>query len=89
MRVNQRRSDVEIIAEILRISENSSPKTRIMYNANLSYCQLKKYLSFLTNQGYLYMTKGHDSSVEYQATEKGLHLLSIIDNLVEKLGINE
>ena len=53
MRVNQRRSDVEIIAEMLRIGERGAAKTKIMYNANMSYSQMKKYLRFLTNQGYL------------------------------------
>jgi len=53
MRVNQRRSDVEIIAEMLRIGANGALKTRIMYNANMSYSQMKKYLRFLTSQGYL------------------------------------
>lgn len=88
MRVNQRRSDVEIIAEMLRIGENGAPKTKIMYNANMSYSQMKKYLSFLINQSYIDKVEASNSSVMYQATKKGLDLLNIIDNLVENLGLN-
>ena len=44
MKVNQRRSNIEIIAEMLKVGENGAGKTRIMYNANLSYKQIQKYL---------------------------------------------
>ena len=88
MRVNQRRSDVEIIAEMLRIGANGAAKTKIMYNANMSYSQMKKYLSFLLHQGYVDSVRTGNPTVTYQVTEKGLDLLNIIDNLVEKLGLN-
>ncbi|MBM4433417.1 MAG: hypothetical protein FJ025_05395, partial [Chloroflexi bacterium] len=44
MKVNQRRSNIEIIAEMLKVGENGAGKTKIMYNANLSYTQIQKYL---------------------------------------------
>ena len=40
MRVNQRRSDVEIIAEVLKIGANGATKTKIMYNANMGHSQM-------------------------------------------------
>jgi len=89
MRVNQRRSDVEIIAEMLRIGENGAVKTKIMYNANMSYSQMKKYLRFLISQGYLDSVRAGNLSVTYQATDKGLNLLKSIDGFIEILGLND
>ena len=89
MRVNQRRSDVEIIAEMLRIGENGAVKTKIMYNANMSYSQMKKYLRFLINQGYLDSVRAGNPSVMYQATDRGLNLLKSIDGFIEILGLND
>jgi len=88
MRVNQRRSDVEIIGEMLRIVENGAAKTKIMYNANMSYGQMKKYLRFLISQGYLDSMRAGNLSVRYQTTEKGLNLLKSIDGFSEILGLN-
>jgi len=87
MRVNQRRSDVEIIAEMLRIGANGAAKTKIMYNANMSYIQMKKYLGFLTRQGYLGIVSAGNPSVTYQATERGLNLLKCIDAFIEIFGL--
>ena len=87
MRVNQRRSDVEIIAEMLRIGANGAAKTKIMYNANMSYIQLKKYLGFLMSQGYLDIVRAGNPSVTYQATERGLNLLKCIDTFIEIFGL--
>lgn len=87
MRVNQRRSDVEIIAEMLRIGANGAAKTKIMYNANMSYIQMKKYLGFLISQGYLNIVTAGNPSVTYQATERGLNLLKCIDAFTEIFGL--
>jgi predicted transcriptional regulator len=89
MRVNQRRSDVEIIAEMLRIGANGAAKTKIMYNANMSYSQMKKYLHFLIGQGYLDHINAGSLLVTYQATEKGLNLLKCIDGFIEILGLHD
>ena len=42
--VSRRRSNIEIIADMLRIGENGAGKTEIMYSANMSYHQIQKYL---------------------------------------------
>ncbi|MFC1916456.1 winged helix-turn-helix domain-containing protein [Chloroflexota bacterium] len=89
MRVNQRRSDVEIIAEMLRIGANGAGKTKIMYNANMSYFQIEKYLHFLIDQGYLDRKNAGGLSVTYQATGKGLNLMKCIDGFIEILGLDD
>ncbi len=45
MKLEQRRSNIQVIADILRLGETG--KTEIMYSANMSYFQLQKYLKFL------------------------------------------
>src|SRR5712692_6615209 len=67
--VNQkRRNPEEIVADILRSTERSISKTRIMYKAALNYKQLNKYLGILTKEGLLL----HDSrSGRYRSSEKG------------------
>jgi len=67
--VNQkRRNTEEIVADILRSTESSISKTRIMYKAALNYKQLNKYLEILTKEGLLL----HDPrSGRYRSSEKG------------------
>ena len=89
MRVNQRRSDVEIIAEVLKIGANGATKTKIMYNANMGHSQMERYLHFLIDQGYLDRIHAGSLSVTYQATGKGLNLMKCIDGFIEILGLDD
>ena len=89
MRVNRRRSDIEIIADMLKIGENGAGKTKIMYNANMSYSQIQKYLGYLMGQGYIDKMKMGNPSVTYQVTDSGLKLLQLINSIREMLGLDE
>ena len=89
MKINQRRSNIEIIAEMLKVGENGAGKTKIMYNANLSYTQIQKYLGFLMSQGFIDKMEMGNPSVTYQITESGLKLLESINSLMEMLRPNE
>jgi len=89
MRLNRRRSDIEIIADMLEIGENGAGKTRIMYNANMSYRQIQKYLGFLLAQGFIDKIEMGNPSVSYQVTENGLKLLKMISNIKEMLGLDD
>jgi len=86
MKLNRRRSNIEIIAEMLKVGENGAAKTKIMYNANLSYTQVQKYLGFLMSQGFIDKVEMGNPSVTYQMTESGLKLLESINSLIEMLG---
>ncbi len=88
-RINRRRSNIEIIAEMLKVGENGAGKTKIMYNANLSYTQIQKYLGFLMNQGFINKMQLGNPSVTYQVTENGLKLLESINNLIAMLGLSD
>ena len=87
--VGQRRSNVEIIADMLRVGENGAGKTEIMYSANMSYSQIQKYLGFLVSHGFINRLEMDNLSVTYQVTDIGLKLLRLIDDLIEMLGPTE
>ncbi len=89
MKINRRRSNLEIIADMLRVGENGAGKTQIMYSSNMSYSQLEKYLSFLVSQGFITKIKVGNPSVTYQVTESGRKLLKSIDSVTEMLGWQE
>ena len=83
--VSRRRSNIEIIADMLRVGESGAGKTEIMYTANMSYSQIQKYLSYLVGQGFINRVKLDETMVAYQVTESGLRLLKAIDSLMEML----
>jgi predicted transcriptional regulator len=60
------RRRIDIVADILRVTEEGSKKTRIMYIANLSYKLLEKYLGETIVMGYV---RSNESG--YEVTEKG------------------
>ena len=83
--VGRRRSNIEIIADMLRVGENGAGKTEIMYTANMSYSQIQKYLEYLVNQGFITKANIDNTMVAYQVTETGLKLLKAIDTLMVML----
>ena len=89
MRLNQRRSDIEIIADMLKVGENGAGKTEIMYSVNMSYRQIQKYLGYLVGQGFIDKIKMGNPSVTYQVTDNGLKLLQLISSIKEMLGLDD
>ena len=89
MRVNRRRSDIEIISDMLTVGENGAGKTEIMYSANMSYSQIQKYLGYLMAQGLIGKIKMGNPSVTYKVTDSGLKLLQLIAGIKEMLGLDD
>ena len=85
--MNNRRSNIEVIADILRLGE--AGKTEIMYSANMSYSQLQKYLKFLLQLGLIDKVTVGNPIVTYRVTKKGLRLLRSIDSILEMLELRE
>jgi predicted transcriptional regulator len=58
-----------------------------MYKANLSFTQLKKYLDFLLDMGFITQTSrtGSDCNEVYVITEKGVDFLQVHSELVRLL----
>ena len=82
-----RRSNIQVIADILRLGE--AGKTEIMYSANMSYFQLQKYLSLLLRLKLIDEVTVGNPTVTYRVTGKGLRLLRNIDNILQMLGLRE
>ncbi|HEY4711745.1 MAG TPA: winged helix-turn-helix domain-containing protein [Dehalococcoidia bacterium] len=83
--MNRRRSNIEIIADMLRVGGNGAGKTEIMYSANMSYAQIQKYLGFLLSHGFINKVEMGNPVVTYQVTDKGGELLKNINCIVEVL----
>ncbi len=69
--LNNRRSEIEILAFILNITKGGAKKTNILYQANLSGRQLKNYLSFLINAEFINETRISKRGKSYSTTHKG------------------
>ncbi len=87
MKLDRRRSSLEIIADMLRLGE--AGKTEIMYSVNMSYFQLQKYLGFLLERGLIDKVALGNPSVTYRVTKKGLDTLKAIDGLLETLNLRD
>jgi predicted transcriptional regulator len=87
LKIDRRRSSIEVIADMLRLGE--AGKTEIMYSANMSYFQLQKYLNFLLELRLIDKVMMGNPSVTYRVTRKGLKLLKSIDSILEMLEIDE
>ncbi len=87
MKLNNRRSNIEIIADMLRLGE--AGKTEIMYSANMSYFQLQKYLNFLLQLKLIDKVTVGNPTVTYRVTKKGLRLLKNIDSIHQMLEIGD
>ena len=85
--MERRRSSIQVIADILRLGE--AGKTEIMYSANMSFFQLKKYLKFLIELGLIDKVTVGNPTVTYRVTRKGLRLLKNIDVVLEMLELKE
>ncbi|MGH9980569.1 MAG: winged helix-turn-helix domain-containing protein [Nitrososphaeraceae archaeon] len=73
---------MEIVSMILEATSGGATKTKIMYNAMLSYNQLKNYLSVLIENDLIEYLGGTKT---FKTTEKGLFFLKIHNEIGELL----
>jgi len=66
----KKRARHDIILTILKIAENGSKKTNILYKASLSFSQLERYLNALKKAGLI-----TENSSIWKTTEKGLNVI--------------
>ena len=85
--MERRRSNIEVIADMLRLGE--AGKTEIMYSANMSYFQIQKYLKFMLELELIDKVTVGNPMVTYRVTSKGLRLLRNIDSILEVLELKE
>ena len=75
--VVRKRSDIDIMANILDAADKGAKKTRIMYRCNLSHRQLQVYLQLLIEMRFLKChTKKEGVKLNYfKTTSKGFKFL--------------
>ena len=76
------RSRTEITAMILDAAYQETTKIKIMYNAYLSYNQVKEYISILIENNLLEYLEGART---FRTTEKGLNFLKMHREMAELL----
>ena len=80
--IGGRRSAAEIIHEILTLCNNGGiNKTAIMYKSNLSYDQLRRYLSALCDDEYL----SKNGAGNFETTPGGRKTLKRMANAIKTL----
>jgi len=78
---SQRRSNLQIVAEILRTAKKGAKKTRIVYGANLNFKMLNEYLAKLEAAGLI--KHSEDNGGLIHTTEKGKEYLEWFRGLRE------
>ena len=85
-----RRSSVQLISEILRLLRlGEVGKTEVMYTVGLTHSQTQKYLLRLVELELTDQRRDNGRTPTYRITQKGLDILSKIENLQEMLQIDE
>jgi len=84
-----RRARFDIMADILKASVGGARKTQLMYQCNLSFQQLKKYLSILMQKGLLksVFAKKETPTNLFKTTEKGRNFLRRYRNMITFLTV--
>jgi len=77
-----KRTNLEIMAEILSFCSKPRTKTHVMYRTNMSWQMLQKYLSQLQSLGLLEV---HHSPTKYVTTQKGLKFVEKWKELIRLL----
>jgi len=77
------RSRIDIIANILHVSDGGAKKTHIMYKCNLSFRQLHTYLNLLIDRKLLRKVGKNESRRQelYETTSKGKAFLQSYKNI--------
>ena len=79
-RFKERRGKLEIIADILLVARRGAKKTAIVYNANLNFDRVGKYLLYLEEKGLIEHTNDG-----YKTTERGKEFLRDYQKMKEQL----
>ena len=84
---NRGRSRIEIICQILQVANGGvTKKIKIMYQANLSYAQLKGYLMVLNERDLL----RYDLDTQtFKTTEKGVRFLDTYNQMEAVMKVKE
>jgi predicted transcriptional regulator len=76
------RGRLQIIADILSVVRNGAKKTHVMYQANLSYTLLSRYLTEVLESGLV----SCDNEDRYNLTRRGKNFLDIFNEYSKRCG---
>lgn len=82
--MNGRRSDLEVVGEILNLARNHAKQTTIMYGCNLNHGRVRGYLTTLQMKGLIECNR-LGPRVEYVTTDKGIYFLQHLEIAVAAL----
>lgn len=85
MSIGRRRSELEIIRDILRMDGGRT--TALRYAVNLSHSQMQKYLAFMERSSLISLERQGSRAWMYRVTEKGHEALAEMERLFLLLGI--
>jgi len=77
-----KRSELEIVQQLLYLATMDTKKTRLMYQTNLCYSHFLAYMEFLTKKGFLEIKNEDHAGPIYHTTEKGKHFLESIQTVM-------
>ncbi len=78
-----KRSELEIVEELLSLAREETKKTWLMYQTNLCYSQFVLYLNFLLEKKFLEAHNGTANGTStYKITNKGKQFLDSIDTVL-------
>jgi len=80
-----RRNNLDIFAEILRLAEKGARKSHIVYAANLNHASLERYLNSLEEQGLI--ARNVKVGKQVRTTEKGLLFVQQYKDLLKIGGL--
>jgi len=87
MLVAHRRSQVEIICDILETCLDGAAKTSVVYRANLNFTRLSKYVSMLLGMRYISLSvvygggNVNEMRIVYTTTDQGRDFLANFVNM--------
>ena len=77
------RDKLQIISDILSVVRDGAKKTHVMYQANLSYRLLSRYLTEVLNSGLI---THHDDEDGYKLTRRGQNFLDRFNEYSKRCG---
>ena len=83
-----KRSESEILAQILFAAENDAKTTQLLYKANISYTHFIKYFDFLLEKQFIEAKEGNPIGKIYQTTGKGEDFLNNINSVLQQIHKN-
>ena len=81
----KKRSESDIIYELLSATLPGIKKTRLMYKTNMSNTQLTRYLETLIEKDIICVTPTNPEGNIYYVTEKGKEILNQLSTLKDAL----